>query len=129
MAEAAGSYDTLSYCWASPDRTQPVVCDNAPFSVTPNLESALKRLRAPDVTRNFWIDQLCIDEDNLPEKEMQLGLMADIYRSSRRLFIWLGDDGDELRKASKIIDRLSRLDPSRTLVVTAIIHPSGQEVA
>lgn len=110
-AEAAGRYDALSYCWGSQDRTRLVNCDNTSFSVTPNLESALKRIRAPDVARNFWIDQLCIDEDNLPEKEMQLGLMANIYRRSRKLLIWLGDDGDDSRKAYKIVDRLLRLEP------------------
>ncbi|KAF6232635.1 hypothetical protein HO173_009074 [Letharia columbiana] len=110
LAEAAGRYDALSYCWGSKDRTRPIVCDNAPFSVTPNLECALKRLRAPDIARNFWIDQLCIDQDNLREKEQQLGLMAGIYRRSSRLLIWLGDDEDDSRKANKIIDRLLKLD-------------------
>lgn len=87
------------------------MCDNASISVTPNLEAALKRLRAPDVARNFWIDQLCIDQDNLWEKQQQLGLMAEIYRRSCKLLIWLGDDEDESRKAYKIIDRLLKLDP------------------
>lgn len=112
LAEAAGRYDALSYCWGSRDRTRPVICDNASFSVTPNLESALKRLRTPDVARSFWIDQLSIDQDNLQEKELQLGLMGDIFRHSSKLLIWLGDDGDESRKAYKIIDRLLRLHPN-----------------
>ena len=111
FTEAAGKYDALSYCWGSQDRTRPIVCDNASLSVTPNLESALRRVRAPDVARNFWIDQLCIDQDNLKEKEQQLGLMAEIYRQSYKLLIWLGDDGDDSRKAYKLIDCLSRLDP------------------
>ncbi|KAL9133452.1 MAG: hypothetical protein Q9175_005369 [Cornicularia normoerica] len=85
------------------------------FSVTPNLESALKRLRALYLARKFWIDQLCIDQDNLREKEQQLALMADIYRRSCRLLIWLGDDGDESRKSYKIIDRLLRLDQNVNL--------------
>lgn len=111
LAEAAGRYDTLSYCWGSRDRTRALICDNASFRVTPNLESALRRLRASDLARNIWIDQLCIDQDNLREKEQQIGLMTDIYRQSRKLLIWLGDDGDDSRKAHKLIDRLLRLDP------------------
>lgn len=104
--KAAGRYDALSYCWGSQDRTKPIICDKTSFNVTPNLESALKRLRSADISRNIWVDQLCIDQDNLWEKEQQLGLMADIYRCSSQLLIWLGDDGDESRKAYKIIDRL-----------------------
>ncbi len=115
LAEAAGNYDALSYCWNSPERTRPVICDNASFRVTPNLESALRRLRSPDVARSFWIDQLCIDQDNFREKAQQLGLMADIYRHSCKVLIWLGDEGEESRKAYKIVDRLLRLDPIASL--------------
>lgn len=116
LTEAAGRYDALSYCWGSQDRTRPITCDKASFNITPNLESALKRLRAPDIARSFWVDQLCIEQDNLQEKEQQVGLMADIYRRSCKVVIWLGDEGDESRKASKIIDRLLRLDPIPSLM-------------
>ena len=91
------------------------MCDKASLNVTPNLESALKRLRTTDVARNVWIDQLCIEQDNLQEKEQQVGLMASIYRCSRKVQIWLGDDGDESRKAFKLVDRLSRLGPVESL--------------
>ncbi len=111
VAEAAGRYHSLSYCWGSQDRTRPITCDGQSLNVTPNLESALKRLRVPDIAQDFWIDQLCIDQDNVHEKEQQIGLMADIYRQSCKVLIWLGDDGDESRKAYKIIERLLRLDP------------------
>lgn len=115
LAEAVGNYEALSYCWGSRDRTRPITCDNASFSVTPNLESALKRLRKPDVARSLWIDQLCIDQDNVQEKEQQLGLVPDIFRKSSKLLIWLGDDGDESRKAYKMIDRLLKLYPNANL--------------
>ena len=111
VAEAAGRYHSLSYCWGSQDRTRPITCDGQSLNVTLNLESALKRLRVPDIAQDFWIDQLCIDQDNLNEKEQQIGLMADIYRQSCKVLIWLGDDGDESRKAYKVIERLLRLDP------------------
>ena len=111
LAEATGRYHALSYCWGSQYRTRPIIRDGQALSVTPNLESALRRLRAPDVARDFWIDQLCIDQDNMQEKEQQIGLMTDIYRLSCKLMIWLGDDGEETRKAHKIIGRLLKLDP------------------
>lgn len=111
LAEAAGRYHALSYCWGSQHRTRPITCDGQSLNVTPNLESALKRLRAPDVAQNLWIDQLCIDQDNIREKEQQLVLMTDIYRLSCKLLIWLGDEGEDSRKAYKIIERLLRLDP------------------
>lgn len=115
LAEATGRYHALSYCWGSQHRTRPITCDGQSLNVTPNLESALKRLRAPDVAQNLWIDQLCIDQHNIREKEQQIGLMTDIYQLSCRLLIWLGDEGDESRKAYKIIERLLGLDPFTSL--------------
>ena len=111
LRDAAGRYDALSYCWGSQDRSRPITYDGKPLNVTPNLESALRRVRAPDAIRKFWIDQLCIDQDNTTEKEQQIALMTDIYQQACKVLIWLGDDGDESRKAYKIIDRLLRLDP------------------
>ena len=111
LAEATGRYDALSYCWGSQHRSRPISYDGQPLNVTANLESALKRLRAPDIARKLWIDQLCIDQDNLEEKEQQVELMSDIYRNACKVLIWLGDDGDEPRKAYKVIERLLRLDP------------------
>ena len=128
LAEAAGKYEALSYCWGSQNRTRPIICDSASFSVTPNLESALRRLRAPEVARSFWIDQLCIDQDNLREKEQQIGLMTDIYRQSRKLMIWLGDDGDDSRKAHKLIDRLLRLESNASHGIRNSDNDPSQQV-
>ncbi|CAF9942350.1 hypothetical protein IMSHALPRED_003630 [Imshaugia aleurites] len=110
LTEAASPYNALSYCWGSQYRIRPITCDKVSVNVTPNLESALKRIRAPDVARDVWVDQLCIDQANLREKEQQLELMADIYRRSSKVLIWLGDEGDESRKVYKIIERLLKLD-------------------
>ena len=114
-AEAAGKYHALSYCWGSQDRTRPVTCDGQILNVTANLESALRRLRSPNVPRTLWVDQLCLDQKNIREREQQVGQMANIYRNSSKVLIWLGDDGEDLRKADKIIDCLLRLDLSARL--------------
>ena len=115
VAEAAGKYHALSYCWGSQDRTRPVTCDGQTLNVTSNLESALKRLRSPNVPRTLWVDQLCLNQENVQEREQQVRQMADIYRHSCKVLIWLGDDGEDSRKADKIIDCLLRLDLSARL--------------
>ena len=111
LADAEGRYHALSYCWGSQDRARPITCDGHIINITPNLESALKRLRTPNISRDLWIDQLCINQDDLQEKEHQVGLMADIYRGASKVLIWLGEEGEESRKAYRIIDRLLKIDP------------------
>lgn len=43
----------------------------------------------------FWIDALCIDQENLSERGHQVGLMADIYSNARLVMVWLGPGLDE----------------------------------
>jgi hypothetical protein len=38
----------------------------------------------------LWIDALCIDQKNIPERNTQVAIMRDIYKSSQRIIIWLG---------------------------------------
>ncbi|KAH8892685.1 HET-domain-containing protein [Thozetella sp. PMI_491] len=105
ISEWAGKYDTLSYTWGLQAQDFPVLITdsknegipNASVSVTPHLYAALLRLRHESEPVHLWIDQLCIDQDSVDEKGLQVALMADIYRSSRRTVVWLGasDSVDE----------------------------------
>jgi hypothetical protein len=47
-------------------------------------------LQAYDGIDYLWIDQLCIDQSNILERNHQVGLMASIYSQSRSVLIWLG---------------------------------------
>ncbi|KAK0616470.1 heterokaryon incompatibility protein-domain-containing protein [Immersiella caudata] len=38
----------------------------------------------------LWVDALCIDQNNLAEKSLQVGMMGSIYGSAERVLIWLG---------------------------------------
>ncbi|EME45513.1 hypothetical protein DOTSEDRAFT_97752, partial [Dothistroma septosporum NZE10] len=38
----------------------------------------------------LWVDNLCINQDDLDEKSQQVLLMGDIYAASRTLIVWMG---------------------------------------
>jgi hypothetical protein len=42
--------------------------------------------------RYFWIDALCIDQDNTPERSHQVQLMGEIYSQAEGALVWLGDE-------------------------------------
>jgi hypothetical protein len=94
----APSYEALSYAWGSQARDTRVAVKSQPgrvLSVTPSLYAALKRFRQKDEQRVLWIDQLCIDQENVVEREDQVGRMYDIYRHATRVIVWLGEhEGD-----------------------------------
>ncbi|KAK3615802.1 hypothetical protein LTR56_026365 [Elasticomyces elasticus] len=98
---SAPVYEALSYTWGSMQRNTPISVvhqelggtktEEAVFA-TPQLVIALRRLRRHDSLRMLWIDQLCIDQDNMHEVGPQVQIMGDIYRTARRVLIWLGED-------------------------------------
>jgi hypothetical protein len=59
--------------------------------VRPNLYAALKRLRSESEELWFWIDAICIDQENLKEKGHQLPKMLDIYCNAWSVCVWLGE--------------------------------------
>ena len=63
------------------------------FIVRQNLAKFLHFLQTHDSKRWYeyvWVDQLCIDQANTVERNHQVGSMAQIYRNSSELLIWLG---------------------------------------
>ncbi len=40
----------------------------------------------------FWVDALCINQNNVLERNAQVSIMRDIYASSKRIIIWLGSE-------------------------------------
>jgi hypothetical protein len=46
----------------------------------------------------FSIDRVCIDQNNIPERNHQVGLMRQIYSLAQNTIIHLGDSNDECEK-------------------------------
>lgn len=78
--------------------------------MTKHLHAALLELQQPAVPRLVWIDQLCIDQANLQERNEQVSIMADIYRRAERTVVWLGETMmlDDDRKA--IVNATERMN-------------------
>jgi len=99
-------YEALSYTWGAAHGTRPVLCEGRTILVTPNCEQALLHLRRKLQPRHVWIDAICINQQCLSEKNLQVPMMSDIYRRASRTIMWLGPDTDSalsgaLRRASK----------------------------
>lgn len=73
-----------------------MICDNRPFTITDDLDQALKRIREKirpngNFSQTIWIDAICINQADLEEKSKQVSMMHQIYQNSIRLIVWLGE--------------------------------------
>jgi hypothetical protein len=80
-------YDTVSYVWGSPTRTCHVTVDDYPFPITSSLANALPQLVNACQTGFLWIDQLCINQDDIEERNQQVGIMGSIYEQSHQCLV------------------------------------------
>jgi hypothetical protein len=87
-------YDALSYAWGSSEVSAPGYMDDAPTTLRQNLWSALIHLRSASHERVLWIDAICIDQNNIEERNRQIKLMGDIYSKADAVIIWLGTASD-----------------------------------
>lgn len=97
-------YEAISYVWGSNTRDHEIACDEGKLHVTRNLHSALCALRLPSQARALWADSVCINQEDVAEKSVQVALMGAIYRRSSCALIYLGQDtnGDAERATSLV---------------------------
>lgn len=84
------------------------------FHVRKNLLDALKYLRQSDKDVTLWIDALCIDQSNIPERNAQVRRMKSLYNRARAVCIWLGKGNSATQRImckNGFIERMS--DPSQ----------------
>ncbi|KAH7399872.1 heterokaryon incompatibility protein-domain-containing protein [Cadophora sp. MPI-SDFR-AT-0126] len=116
-------YDALSYRWGDPGRKRCILVDNQEFFVTRTLYAALLRLRQKDNKQSLWIDQICIDQNNLVEKAIQVRLVGKIYLQCNQCLIWVEeiDDSIPLAHAEAIIEMFTWMADSSHLPVPACL--------
>jgi len=96
IGQNCASYDALSYVWGDPSVTSPILLNGKRHHVTVNLELALRYLRGTE-ERIVWIDAICINQQDLREKNYQVQRMRNVYLNARVVVIWLGEEGTAVR--------------------------------
>jgi hypothetical protein len=107
-AETCPPYWAVSYVWGSEERTHSLAVLSADgergyLSITKSCAKVLGLLTPLNKERYLWIDAICVNQDDLTDKESQIPLMATIYSSATQVvgclfppefwyFIYLGQN-------------------------------------
>jgi hypothetical protein len=98
--ESAPAYTALSYTWGSPTPTTTIFIDGHSFQVRGNLYDFLSLSQAENQIPKsclFWIDQICINQEDEREKGHQVQFMGEIFRRAYNVIAWLGMEDDNSR--------------------------------
>ena len=89
-------FAALSYMWGTPGDRVTITLDRKDFFVQANLSRFLRQIRRFGYS-NIWVDAICVDPNNISEREQQVGLTQRIYPQAKHVLAYLGeaaDDGD-----------------------------------
>jgi hypothetical protein len=84
-------FKALSYMWGTETPHRTILVNGKSLSVRPNLFEILQRLRRSSREPILnWIDAICVDQENIIERNQQVRLMSTIYSRAELVIAWLG---------------------------------------
>lgn len=95
------NHTALSYTWDGQSPSCEVDCDGANLLITPNCDAAIRQLRSATAIMILRIDSICIDQtpEAIEERNVQVALMGEIYKSAARVVVWLGPSNERVELA------------------------------
>lgn len=103
-------YEALSYTWGRPDPQFYISCNGLRMGVAENLWHALHRIRHTEQTRILWIDAICINQDDIEERNHQVTMMKEIYSRASNVIVWLGEASKDSSDAVSLIKSITTND-------------------
>ncbi|KUJ19634.1 HET-domain-containing protein [Mollisia scopiformis] len=124
-------YECLSYTWDGPtfgdtgeewtsDRKH-IVCNGSIIFIRQNLYDCLVELRKVGIVGPIWIDALCINQNDINERNKQVGMMGRIYKNATRVIVWLGREDEHTELAVSSLKRI-RLTAAECLRDESIVR-------
>ncbi|KAF0322271.1 heterokaryon incompatibility protein [Colletotrichum asianum] len=89
------NYEALSYTWGTEAATEMLILhENTYLKITPNLASFLRQRRQKDKEVALWVDALCINQQDIDERNSQVMIMGVVYLRCAAITVWLGSESE-----------------------------------
>jgi hypothetical protein len=100
-------YTALSYTWGDPQKRRVILVDGQELGIAYNLSIALEHIDPKQSHRSFWIDAVCIQQEDVKERQSQIIQMTEIYSRAQDILIWLGPENDGSKTAMDLMSTIS----------------------
>lgn len=88
-------FRALSYTWGLPQFTQKVIVDGKSLHILDSVHAFFKQFFTKTQSHWWWIDSICINQQDNSEKASQVILMRRIFQEAIQTCVWLGDESDD----------------------------------
>lgn len=100
-------YHAISYTWGEPKSNTTILVNNQAFSVRKNCEFVLRQAYSYHEGQYYWVDSVCIDQDDGKEKGTQVSIMDSIYKKAAHMLACVGDHADDSRFLFQKLEQFS----------------------
>ncbi|KAH7350721.1 heterokaryon incompatibility protein-domain-containing protein, partial [Rhexocercosporidium sp. MPI-PUGE-AT-0058] len=103
-------YTALSYVWGDARERKEILVDGTGLDITASLDLALRHVRDPVKIIRVWADGICINQQDVLERNKQVAQMGLIYEIANHTVIFLGlatEHSDILIRAINSVGLLS----------------------
>jgi Heterokaryon incompatibility protein (HET) len=101
------------------------------YYTTRHAHDVLLAMRSPHEVLTVWIDTICIDQANIPEKNDQVWMMGLIYSRAQQTLVWLGpaphDSDLAMSFIALVIHAFINLADADSVTVTMLLQQTGTE--
>jgi hypothetical protein len=110
-------YYAVSYTWGTPGIFQEIELGGMAHAIQANLFDFLQQLRVTYTAVVLWVDALCINQDDILEKNIQVPLMGSIYSYAKAVLVWLGPQADGSEEYFDSCNQILSQSPSLRLSI------------
>jgi hypothetical protein len=96
-------YDALSYYWGAPSELETISLNGSDILICRNLHRFLQSLVARSTSLVVWLDVLCINQQDVTERNWQFRLMQEIFESAQNVYAWLGEGDADCKLAMRCV--------------------------
>ena len=100
-------YAAASYTWGGPKEVDTIWLDGKPVEVRKNCRLLLRQFRLHNSHSHYWIDALCINQQDMDERSQQVELMWWIYATADCVFISLSEEISDAAFLAQSIKRMT----------------------
>lgn len=112
-------YAAISYVWGTSTDRYRMVIDGSWMEVNPNASMALAQachynreaLEDDEDPVYFWMDTLCINQQDTSEKNLQVEMMAEIYGRAKVVYSCVGPHEDSSEMLIEVFNALTEVEP------------------
>lgn len=112
--DRANPFHALSYTWGDTHDLRTITLNGQHVQIRKNLYQFLSNLytalRSPV---KVWIDSICINQNDIAERNSQVAMMGEIYAAADSVYAWLGMPTGDSHKVFGFVERSSSLRSQR----------------